>query len=61
MGISWNGHIPCVNVMGVDIFHTAYSVGKLPGDNRVVLTEPDHKFEKFKKIVIFLQKIPVDP
>ena len=61
VGISWNGHIPCVNVMSVDIFHTAYCVGKLPGDNRVVFTEPDHKFEKFKKIVIFLQKLPVDP
>ena len=61
VGISWNGHIPCVNVMSVDIFHTAYCIGKLPGDNRVVFTEPDHKFEKFKKIVIFLQKLPVDP
>ena len=47
--------------MSVDVLHAADSVWKLAGDNRVIFSELDHIFEKLKKIMIFLQKIPVDP
>ena len=59
--VSWNRHILCINVVGVDIFHTAHCIWKLTGDNRMIFSELDHKFEKFEKIMIFLKKMPVDP
>ena len=61
MGISRNGHISCIDIVSVDVLHAADSVWKLAGDNRVIFSELDHIFEKFKKIMIFLQKVPVDP
>ena len=60
-GIPGHGAVVAVNAVSAQRLHAADRIGKFFADNPVFMSVGDHKFEKFKKISVFLQQRPVYP